>query len=53
MFETLLSKYYETAKKSVGALNASKFIQMEVYMQTAVRSELQEALPFIGELQKQ
>jgi hypothetical protein len=34
-------------------LNASKFIQMEVYMQTAVRSELQEALPFIGELQKQ
>ena len=52
-FEKLLSKYYETAKKSVGALNASKFIQMEVYMQTAVRSELQEALPFIGELQKQ
>ncbi|MCA6422413.1 MAG: hypothetical protein IM568_06305 [Flavobacterium sp.] len=51
-FEKLLSKYYEIAKKSVGALNASKFIQLEVYLQTAVRSELQDALPFIGELEK-
>jgi methanogenic corrinoid protein MtbC1 len=51
-FEKLLSKYYNNVKKAVGALNATKFIQLEIYLQTAVRSELQEAVPFIGELDK-
>jgi hypothetical protein len=51
-FEKLLSKYYGNAKKAVGALNASKFIQLEIYLQTTVRSELQDAVPFIGELEK-
>ncbi|MGL2963793.1 hypothetical protein ACSVH2_08250 [Flavobacterium sp. RSB2_4_14] len=51
-FEKLLSKYYGKAKKEVGAINAAKFMQFEIYLQTAVRSEIQEAVPFIGELDK-
>jgi len=51
-FEKLLSKYYNSVKKEVGALNATKFIQLEIYLQTAVRSEIQDSIPFIGELEK-
>jgi hypothetical protein len=51
-YQTLFSKYYATYKKAVGALLAAKIIQFEVYMQTAVQTELQDAIPFIGELKK-
>jgi len=51
-FEKLLSKYYDKAKKDVGAINAAKFIQIEVSLQTAIRSEIQNIIPLIGELEK-
>jgi hypothetical protein len=51
-FEKLLSKYYEKAKKDIGAINAAKFIQIEVSLQTAVRSEIQNLVPLIGEMEK-
>ena len=34
------------------AVNAAKFIQLEVYLQTIIRSEILESIPFIGELDK-
>lgn len=51
-YEKLYSKTYGQAKKAIGAINAAKFIQLEVYLQTIIRAEIQEAIPFIGELDK-
>lgn len=49
-YEKLYAKYYEKCKAAIGALNAAKFIQAEVYMQTTIRTQIQDAIPFIGEL---
>ncbi|WP_348822970.1 hypothetical protein [Flavobacterium aestuarii] len=49
-YDKLYSSYYEKAKKAIGAVNAAKFIQLEIYLQTEIRSSLQNAIPFIGEL---
>jgi hypothetical protein len=51
-FEKLLSKAYGKAKKAIGSINAAKFIQLEQYFQTTVRSTVQDEIPFIGELEK-
>ena len=51
-YEKLLGKYYEKCKKITGGLNAAKFIQLESYLQTAVRSEIQNAIPFICEIDR-
>lgn len=51
-FEKLLSKTYGKAKKTIGPINAAKFIQLEQYFQTAIRSAVQDEIPFIGELEK-
>lgn len=51
-YEKLYSKTYNQAKKAIGSINAAKFIQLEVYLQTIIRSEILEAIPFIGELDK-
>ncbi|PKB15368.1 hypothetical protein [Flavobacterium sp. 5] len=49
-YDKLYSSYYEKVKKAVGAINATKFIQLEIYLQTEIRSSLQNAIPFVGEL---
>ncbi|MBF4507571.1 hypothetical protein IRZ83_12920 [Flavobacterium sp. JLP] len=51
-YEKLYTKTYGKAKKAVGAINAAKFIQLEVYLQTTIRNEIQNSIPFIGELDK-
>ncbi|MFH6962497.1 hypothetical protein ACHRVK_08480 [Flavobacterium plurextorum] len=51
-YEKLFSKTYGQAKKAVGSINAAKFIQLEVYLQTTIRNEIQNSIPFIGELDK-
>jgi len=51
-YEKLYSKYYGKMKKTVGAMNAAKFIQLETALQTAIRSETQDAIPFIGEIDR-
>ncbi|TDO73301.1 hypothetical protein EV143_106243 [Flavobacterium chryseum] len=50
--EKLLSKTYGKAKKVIGPMNAAKFIQLEQYLQIIIRSEIQDSIPFIGELDK-
>ena len=50
-YQKLLSKYYDKYKKAVGALSAAKIIQFENYMITTVQSEIQDSIPFIGELE--
>jgi hypothetical protein len=39
-------------KKVLGPLDAAKFIQLENYIQTGIRNELQNALPLIGEIDR-
>jgi hypothetical protein len=46
----LQQRYYISVKNKIGALQAAKFIQVENYINTAIRSAIQEELPFIGEL---
>jgi hypothetical protein len=50
-YDKLYSSYYEKAKKAIGATNATKFIQLEIYLQTEIRSSLQNAIPFVGEIE--
>lgn len=50
-YDKLYSAYYEKVKKAIGATNATKFIQLEIYLQTEIRSSLQNAIPFVGELE--
>ena len=50
-YDKLYASYYEKVKKAIGAINATKFIQLEIYLQTEIRSSLQNAIPFVGELE--
>jgi hypothetical protein len=50
-YQKLFGKYYDKYKKVVGAVTAAKIIQFENYMQTTVQSEIQDAIPFIGEME--
>jgi len=50
-FEKLYSKTYNKTKKVLGATKAAKFIQVEIYLQTAIRLEIQDAIPFIDNLE--
>jgi hypothetical protein len=49
-FDKLHSKYYSKCKKVIGAKNAAKFMQLEIYLQTTILSEIQNSIPFIGEM---
>ncbi|MCU0442009.1 MAG: hypothetical protein MUE96_06400 [Bacteroidia bacterium] len=42
--------YYNKIKKEISALRAAAWMQLEIYLQTMIRAELQSALPMIGEL---
>ena len=50
-YQKLFAKYYDKYKKAVGSIKAAKIIQFENYMQTTVQSEIQDAIPFIGEIE--
>jgi len=47
--EKLYKKYYGKMKKVVGAKAALQFLQLEVYLQTAISFAILESVPFIGE----
>lgn len=51
-YDKLHQKYYDKMKAVIGAKGAMKFTQLEIYLETAVRSEIQNAIPFIGEIDK-
>jgi methanogenic corrinoid protein MtbC1 len=50
--EKLLSKTFSKMKKAVGGRNAAKFVQLEQYLQTTIRAEIQDSIPFIDEIDK-
>jgi hypothetical protein len=50
--EKLYAKYYPKLKVAVGAINATKFLQIEAALQTAIKAETQDIIPFIGEIER-
>lgn len=51
-YQKLSMKYYDKYKKVVGAVYAAKIIEFENYMQLNVQMELQNAIPFIGDMER-
>ncbi|WP_281631329.1 hypothetical protein [Flavobacterium luteolum] len=50
--EKLLAKTHSKLVKVIGGINAAKFVQLEQYLQVTIRAEIQDVIPFIGELDK-
>jgi hypothetical protein len=51
-YEKMNQKYYNKMKKEIGALDAARFTQFETYLQSIVQGQIQDELPFIGEVEK-
>ena len=49
-YENLYTKYYGLTKKAIGSVQAAKILQLEYALQTAIKAETQDAIPFIGEI---
>lgn len=49
-FNSLWEKTYKKMAKSLSPKTAAKFYQLELYLETMVRSELSESIPMIDEL---
>ena len=47
--DALRKKYYCKMKKALGAKTAAHFLQLDDYIQTAIKFEILDELPFIGE----
>jgi hypothetical protein len=48
----LLQQYYGKIKTALNAIEASKFVHIESYINATIRSALLESIPFLGELDK-
>ena len=44
--------YFKKAERVLGSLQAATFIQLEIFIQTSIQSDLQSQIPVIGELEK-
>lgn len=51
-YAKMQEKYYKKMSKMVGGMNASRFFQLEDYLENNIRLAIQESIPFIGELDK-
>lgn len=49
-YSTLHKVYFKKMEKVVGSLKAAKFIQFEIFIQTALQQAVQNQVPVIGEL---
>jgi hypothetical protein len=47
----LLQQYYNNMKKALNALQAAKFLHVESFLQSYIKTHLQANLPFIGDLE--
>jgi hypothetical protein len=50
--DKLNAEYYEKVKKSVGAVKAAKYMQLEIYLQTMWKAVVQSNIPLIGAIDK-
>lgn len=51
-YEKLHDAWFRKFSTVIGGKNAAKLFQLELYLQTVIRAEVMDALPFIGELSK-
>jgi len=51
--EKLQQQYYKKMSKAIGALKATEFMQLEKYLDAAIRMEIQENIPFLKELEEE
>jgi hypothetical protein len=52
-YNTLHQTYFKKFTGILGARNAAKFLQLEMYVQTYVRANVMREIPLIGDLDKQ
>lgn len=52
-YNTLHQTYFKKFTAVLGARNAAKFLQLEMYVQTYVRANVMREIPLIGDLDKQ
>ncbi len=52
-FTDLQKSYFKKFADAIGGVNAAKFYQLENYLQEIVRLQVQDNIPFIGELDKE
>jgi hypothetical protein len=52
-FIELLSTTYSQMKAVISPLKASQFIQIELYLDSALKVEISDEIPFIGEMDKE
>ncbi len=52
-YNTLHQTYFKKFSTILGAKNAAKFLQLEMYVQTYVRANVMREIPLIGDLEKQ
>jgi len=50
--DKLNSDYYDKIKKSIGAVNSGKYLQLEIYLQTMWKAVVQSNIPLIGAVDK-
>ena len=48
----LLKTYYTKFSTAVTPLRASQYLQVEYYLNTTIKSMIQDEIPFVGEMQK-
>jgi hypothetical protein len=51
-YNMLYKVYYRKMEKVIGSLKAATFIQLEIFIQTALQESLESKVPVLGELQK-
>jgi hypothetical protein len=51
-YNTLYKVYFRKIEKVVGSLKAATFIQLEIFIQTALQQSLQSKVPVLGELEQ-
>jgi hypothetical protein len=50
--DKLNSDYYDKMKKAIGVVQAAKYMQLEIYLQTMWKAVVQSNIPLIGALDK-
>jgi len=49
----LLQQYYVVMKKALNPIEAAKFLHIETFLQSYIKTQLQGNLPFLGDLEQQ
>jgi len=51
-YSKLQESYFKKFSKSISPIKAAQFLQLEEYFRTMIRAEIQDAIPFIGEIER-